>query len=87
MGGDEHGLFVVDEDFVSYVPGMHIVVFTRYSSVARALASTPICCSIRTAIHYKDQAKRRHVSHRSMGACGAFFSLRVLVSKSMHTSR
>ena len=31
--------------FLSYVPGMHVVVFTR-SSVARALASTPICCSI-----------------------------------------
>ena len=25
---------------------MHVVVFTRSSSVARALASTPICCSI-----------------------------------------
>ena len=32
--------------FLSYVPGMHVVVFTRSSSVARALASTPICCSI-----------------------------------------
>ena len=31
---------------LSYVPGMHVVVFTRSSSVARALASTPICCSI-----------------------------------------
>ena len=31
--------------FVSYVPDMHVVVFTRSSSVARALASTPICCS------------------------------------------
>ena len=30
----------------SYVPGMHVVVFTQSSSVARALASTPICCSI-----------------------------------------
>ena len=32
--------------FLSYVPGMHVVVFTRSSSAARALASTPICCSI-----------------------------------------
>ena len=32
--------------FLPYVPGMHVVVFTRSSSVARALASTPICCSI-----------------------------------------
>ena len=32
--------------FLSYVPGMHVVVFTRSSSVARALASTPICCSV-----------------------------------------
>ena len=29
----------------------------------------------------KDLAKRRHVSHTSTGACGAFFSLRVLVFK------
>ena len=32
--------------FLSYVPGMHVVVVTRSSSVAQALASTPICCSI-----------------------------------------
>ena len=32
--------------FLSYVPGMHVIVFTRSSSVARALASTPICCSV-----------------------------------------
>ena len=32
--------------FLWYVPGMHVVVFTRSSSVARALASAPICCSI-----------------------------------------
>ena len=32
--------------FLSYVPGMHVVVFTRSSSVARALASTSIRCSI-----------------------------------------
>ena len=32
--------------FFSYVTGMHVVVFTRSSSVARALDSTPICCSI-----------------------------------------
>ena len=32
--------------FWSYVPGMHVVVFTLSWSVARALASTPICCSI-----------------------------------------
>ena len=32
--------------FLSYVPGMHVVVFTRSSSVARALASTPICCTM-----------------------------------------
>ena len=31
--------------YLMYVPGMHVVVFTR-SSVARALASTPICCNI-----------------------------------------
>ena len=31
---------------LSYVPGMHVVVFTRSSSVTRALASMPICCSI-----------------------------------------
>ena len=48
LGGDEHGLFVVNEYFLSYVPGMHVVVFTRSCSVARALASTPICCSILT---------------------------------------
>ena len=29
----------------------------------------------------------RHVCHRSMGACGVSFSLRVLVSKCMRTSR
>ena len=29
--------------FQSYIPGMHVVVFTRSSSVARALASKPIC--------------------------------------------
>ena len=32
--------------FISYVPGMHVVVFTRSYSVARALTSTPICCII-----------------------------------------
>ena len=32
--------------FLSYVPGIHVVGFTRSYSVARALASTPICCSI-----------------------------------------
>ena len=32
--------------FLSYVPGIHVAVFTRSSSAARALASTPICCSI-----------------------------------------
>ena len=32
--------------FLSYVPSVHVVVFPRSSSVARALASTPICCSI-----------------------------------------
>ena len=31
--------------FLSNVPGMHVVVFTRSSTVALALASTPICCS------------------------------------------
>ena len=31
--------------FLSYLPGMHVVVFNQ-SSVARALASTPICRSI-----------------------------------------
>ena len=31
--------------FLWYVPGRHVAVFTRSSSVARALASTPICCS------------------------------------------
>ena len=35
--------------FLSCVPGMHVVVFTRSSSVARALASTPICCVWHTA--------------------------------------
>ena len=39
---------------LSYVPGMHVVVFTRSSSVARALASTPICCSI---LQYTKRAK------------------------------
>ena len=33
LDGEEHGLFVVDEDFLSYVRGMHVVVFTRSSSV------------------------------------------------------
>ena len=32
--------------FVSYVQGIYVVVFTRSSSVARSLASTPVCCSI-----------------------------------------
>ena len=32
--------------FLSYVPGIHVVGFTRSYSVARGLASTPICCSI-----------------------------------------
>ena len=32
--------------FLSYVQGMHVVVFPRSSSVARALASTPIRCSM-----------------------------------------
>ena len=32
--------------FLSYVSGMHVVVFTRSFSVARGLASTPIRCSI-----------------------------------------
>ena len=32
--------------FLSYVPGMHVVGFARSYSVARALASTPTCCSI-----------------------------------------
>ena len=32
--------------FWSYVPGMYVVVFTRSSSVARAMASTPICWGI-----------------------------------------
>ena len=38
---------------LSYVPGMHVVVFTR-SSVARALAPIPICCSI---FHYTKRTK------------------------------
>ena len=42
---------------------------------------------LHAAIRWKGQAKRRHVSHRSMGACGAFLSLRVHVSKCMRTSR
>ena len=46
LGGDEHDLFVVNGYFLSYVPGMHVVVFTGSSSVAPALASTFICCSI-----------------------------------------
>ena len=32
--------------FSLYLPGMHVVVFTRSSSVARALPTAPICCSI-----------------------------------------
>ena len=32
--------------FLSYGPGIHVVVFTRSASVARALPSTPICCSM-----------------------------------------
>ena len=32
--------------FLSYVSSTHVVVFIRSSSVARALASTPICCNI-----------------------------------------
>ena len=32
--------------FLSYVTGIHVVVFTGPSSVAWALAYTPICCSI-----------------------------------------
>ena len=31
---------------LSHVPGMHVVVFTRSSSAARVLVSTPISCSI-----------------------------------------
>ena len=31
-------------------------------------------------MHWKDHAKRRHMSHKSMGASGAFFSLCALVS-------
>ena len=39
---------------LSYVPGMHVVVFARSSSVARALVSTPICCSI---LQYTERTK------------------------------
>ena len=47
-----------------------------------------IICDIYQVPHAKeDQTKRRHVSHRSMGACGVLFSLRVFVSKCMRTSR
>ena len=46
LGGDEHGVSSTMKVFLSYVPGMHVVVFTPSSSVARALASTPVCCSI-----------------------------------------
>ena len=46
LGGDEHGFFAVDVDFLSYVPGMHVVGFTRSYYGSWALASTPICCSI-----------------------------------------
>ena len=51
---------------------MHMVVFIR----------SFFCCPgfglhthllQHTGMHKKDQAKRRHVSHRSMGACGASF--------------
>ena len=65
----------------SYVPGMHVVVFTQSSSVARALASTPICCSI---LQY---TKRTKPSAGTWAIDRALFSLRVLVSKGMRTSR
>ena len=75
--------------FLSCVPGMHVVVFTRSSSVARALASTPICC-YSSILQYtkrtKPSADTWAIDPRG-GACGAFFSLRFLVSKCMRTSR
>ena len=40
-----------------------------------------------TAIHWKSQARCRHVRYRSTGACGAFICLRVFVSKCMLTCR
>ena len=45
--------------FLSYEPGMHVVVFTRSSSVARALASTPICCSRFRTLKGPSQAPTR----------------------------
>ena len=59
LSGDEYGLHVVDEVFLSYVPGIHVVVFTRYSSVARALASKPICCRYCNALKGPIQALTR----------------------------
>ena len=46
LGVDEHGLFVVDEDFFIVCTRHAQIVFTRSSSVARALVSTPTCCNI-----------------------------------------
>ena len=86
LSGDEHALFVVDEDI--------FIVCTRH---ACGLVHSLFFCFPgfglhahllgHTAMHQNDQAKRRPVRHVSMGACGAFFSLSVLVSKCMRTSR
>ena len=59
---------------------MHVVVFTR-SSFSRALASIPICCSI---LQY---TKKAMPSAGTWAIDRALFSLRVLVSKGMRTSR
>ena len=85
LGGDEHGLFVVDEDFfivcTRHACGRVHSIF--FSSVARPLASTPICCSILQYTKRTKPSADTWAIDPWVGACGAFFSLRVLVSKCM----
>ena len=70
--------------FLSYVPGMHVVEFLRSSSVARALTSTPICCSILQYITRTKPSADKWAIHPWVRVVP---SLCVLVSKCMRMSR
>ena len=71
--------------FISYVPGMHVVVFTRSYSVARALTSTPICCIILQYATMMKTSADTWAIDPWVRVVPSF--LRVLVSNCMRTSR
>ena len=87
VGGGEHGLFVVDKVFCRmYQACMWSCSLDLLLLPGLWPPHPSAVCGI-LQIPSRDESKRRHVNHRSMGACGAFYSLFVLVSKCMRTSR